>query len=53
MDRTLLQRIHNPRNWTCNCDERCVCKTTRLGRALRWYIPARFHRFPPRDSQSA
>jgi hypothetical protein len=49
MGRTLLQRIHNPHNWTCHCDESCVCKRTLLGRALRWYIPARFHRFPQKQ----
>jgi hypothetical protein len=52
MGRTLLERIHNPRNWLCNCDPTCVCKRTRIGRALRWYIPERFHRFSPAEEQT-
>ena len=48
MARTVRERIHNPFNWTCNCDPSCWCNTTRWGRALMWYIPPRFHRFPPK-----
>jgi hypothetical protein len=47
--RGLLGRLHNPGGWECNCDPSCVCKRTRVGRALRWYIPPRFHRFSPRQ----
>jgi hypothetical protein len=46
--RRLRQKIHNPFNWTCNCDPTCWCNTTRWGRVLMWYIPPRFHRFPPK-----
>jgi hypothetical protein len=48
--RSLLARLHNPRNRICACDEACFCKTTRLGYALRWYIRPRFHRFPPESA---
>ena len=48
MARSVLDKIHNPRGWECHCDANCVCKRTRIGRALRWYIPARFHRFRPK-----
>jgi hypothetical protein len=49
MARTLREKIHNPFDWTCNCDPTCWCNTTRWGRALMWYIPPRFHRFPPKE----
>ena len=51
MGRTLRQRIHNPFDWTCNCAPDCWCVTTRWGRAVMWYIPPRFHRFPPKESR--
>jgi hypothetical protein len=41
--RTLLQRIHNPRNSVCGCDADCWCRTTRSGRLVKWWFPA--HRF--------
>jgi hypothetical protein len=51
MSRSLRERIHNPLNWTCNCDPSCWCNTTRWGRALMWYIPPRFHRFRRRTDR--
>ena len=42
MSRSLLARIHNPRNKTCGCADDCWCKTTALGRAFRWWFPARW-----------
>jgi ketosteroid isomerase-like protein len=47
-----LVRIHNPWGRECGCDESCFCKRTRVGYALRWYIPARFHRFPALDADT-
>jgi hypothetical protein len=43
MKRTLAQILHNRRNRDCGCSEDCFCQRTTLGRALRWYIPKRFH----------
>jgi hypothetical protein len=40
--RRLRERIHNPRNLECRCDPDCWCKRTSLGRALRWWFPARW-----------
>jgi hypothetical protein len=45
--RGLLARVHNPRNRICACLPECWCKRSRLGYALRWYVPARWHRLPP------
>jgi hypothetical protein len=41
-ERTLLQRIHNPRNYECACDADCWCRRTAIGRAVKWWFPARF-----------
>lgn len=41
MKRGLLAVLHNPRNRTCACADDCWCKTTALGRAFRWWFPAR------------
>ena len=46
---SLRDKIHNPFDWTCNCDASCWCRTSRLGRAVMWYVPPRFHRFPPKS----
>jgi hypothetical protein len=40
--RTLLQRIHNPSNLVCGCDPDCWCRRTMIGRAVKWWFPARF-----------
>src|SRR5215218_8541232 len=37
--RSLLQRIHNPRNRECGCDPDCWCRRTALGRAVKWWLP--------------
>jgi hypothetical protein len=42
------ERVRNPFNWVCNCDPSCWCNTPRWGHWLMWYIPPRFHRFPPK-----
>ena len=39
--RTMLGRVHNPRNRECGCDEDCWCRRTALGRAVKWWLPSR------------
>ncbi len=41
MARTLLQRIHNPHGYICACDPDCWCRRTTVGRAVKWWFPAR------------
>jgi hypothetical protein len=41
-ERTLLQRIHNPKNYECGCGPDCWCRRTTVGRAVKWWFPARF-----------
>ena len=41
MERSLIQRIHNPRNFVCGCDPDCWCRRTAVGRAVKWWFPAR------------
>jgi catechol 2,3-dioxygenase-like lactoylglutathione lyase family enzyme len=40
----LLQRLHNPHGYQCGCDPDCWCRRTTLGRAFRWWFPARWFR---------
>jgi hypothetical protein len=47
-ERHLRAWIHNPFNWMCDCDPTCWCVRSRLGRAVMWYVPSRFHRRPPK-----
>jgi len=42
MERTLIQRVHNPRNRQCGCDPDCWCRRTALGRAVKWWFPGRY-----------
>ena len=42
VERTLLQRIHNPHNYECGCDPDCWCRRTRSGRLVKWWFPARY-----------
>lgn len=42
MGRTLLQRIHNPHNRECGCAPDCWCRRTAIGRAVKWWFPARY-----------
>jgi hypothetical protein len=49
MGRSIGEKIRNPFNWTCNCAPECWCQTSRLGWIFMWYVPPRFHRFPPKD----
>jgi hypothetical protein len=37
----VLRRIHNPRGRECACDADCWCRRTALGRAVKWWLPAR------------
>jgi hypothetical protein len=48
--RTLLQRIHNPSNLVCGCDPDCWCRRTMIGRAVKWWFPARFFGLRHRSS---
>ena len=41
VERTLLQRIHNPRGHVCGCDADCWCRRTPIGRLVKWWFPAR------------
>lgn len=45
VERTLLQRIHNPHNHECACDPDCWCNHTAVGRAVKWWFPARYFHF--------
>ena len=42
VERSLGQRAHNPRNRTCECDPDCWCRGTAVGRAVKWWFPARW-----------
>jgi hypothetical protein len=42
MSPNLITRLHNPRGLTCACDPDCFCNRTRIGRAIKWRVPARF-----------
>ena len=42
MERTLLQHLHNPHNRMCGCDQDCWCRQTTIGRAVKWWFPARW-----------
>jgi hypothetical protein len=46
MERRLLARVHNPSGDACACLPTCWCRRTKLGYAVRWYTPGRFHRMP-------
>jgi hypothetical protein len=53
--RSLLSRIHNPRNRRCGCDADCWCRRTALGRAVKWWFPGRLfglhHKGPWRSAE--
>jgi catechol 2,3-dioxygenase-like lactoylglutathione lyase family enzyme len=42
VSRTFVQRLHNPHNYECACDPDCWCRRTALGRAVKWWFPARY-----------
>jgi hypothetical protein len=42
MSRSLVARIHNPHGYVCACDPDCWCRRTALGRAVKWWFPARY-----------
>ena len=48
----LLQRFHNPTGRRCGCPPECICQRSVLGRAVRWYIPGRFHTPVPADQKA-
>jgi hypothetical protein len=39
---SLVMRVHNPHNYTSGCDADCWCRRNRLGRLVKWWIPARY-----------
>lgn len=39
VNRSLLARVQNPTGRLCGCAPTCWCQRSRLGRALRWYLP--------------
>lgn len=39
---TVLRKLHNPQGRACGCDADCWCRSTALGRAVKWWFPARF-----------
>jgi len=41
MGRSLLQRIHNPRNQACGCVPECWCNRTAVGRLVKWWFNGR------------
>jgi hypothetical protein len=41
MSRSLLCRIHNPRDRKCGCDPDCWCNRTAIGRAVKWWFNGR------------
>lgn len=41
MSRSLLSRIHNPRNRRCGCDPDCWCNRTAIGRMVKWWLNGR------------
>lgn len=40
--RSLVQRIHNPHGYVCHCDPECWCRRNVIGRAVKWWLPARY-----------
>ena len=58
---SLVERVHNPKQRLCGCPPECVCQRSAIdgdgapeersaiGRALRWYIPGRFHTPVPHE----
>src|ERR1700694_2001291 len=40
--RSIVQRIHNPRDRECGCDPDCWCQRTAVGRAVKWWFPGRY-----------
>jgi hypothetical protein len=42
VSRSLVQRIHNPHGYECGCGPDCWCRRTALGRAVKWWFPARY-----------
>jgi hypothetical protein len=51
---SIVSRVHNPSGLRCGCPPECICQRSVVGRALRWYIPGRFHTpVPPERKQLA
>lgn len=52
MARELLERLHNPGAYQCDCVPECWCKRSRFGHLLMWYVPSRFHHRPSQQTAS-
>jgi hypothetical protein len=50
---SIVGRLHNPKGRRCGCPSECICQRSRIGRALRWYIPGRFHTPVSRERKAA
>jgi hypothetical protein len=49
---SIVGKLHNPKGRRCGCPPECFCQRSAVGRALRWYIPGRFHTpVPPERKQ--
>ena len=44
MGRSVVARLHNPGNHECACLPSCLCQRKKIGYAVRWYTPGRFHK---------
>jgi predicted enzyme related to lactoylglutathione lyase len=53
MSRTLIARLHNPHGYVCACDPDCWCRRTTLGRAVKWWFPARYFGLRHKNSAQA
>ena len=53
MARSMLQRLHNPKDRVCGCIPECFCQRSRAGRLLRWYLPRGVHKSVPPEYKQA
>ena len=51
--RPLREVVRNPFGWECHCADECWCQSTRWGYWVMYYVPPRFHRFPPKQPTRA
>ncbi len=53
----LVRRLHNPQGRACGCDADCWCRRNPVGRAVKWWFPARLfgleHKHTARDERQA
>jgi hypothetical protein len=53
VSRGALATLHNPGDHVCACLPECWCKRSWLGYAIRWYVPAGWHRLPPPHARAS